>query len=268
MYTTQTYRMNRTWNAILTIAGRDIMKFLRDPMRLVFALILPAVIGGVSGILQGNIAQGLSYSLVSFSIVGLLAMSLFQGPMSGLTSLMEDRESNFSQELFIAPISRYAIVFGKILGESIVALAQSIVLLVLAVLLLKIPISPLTLLLFIPVALLIALLGGSMGVLLISLFSNQRTANQIMPFLLMPQFFLAGAFLPLQGLPWYVDLLSRIVPMRYAVDLLRGIFYLGQPEYTQVVMMNPLMNLIIISILFIVMLVAGTWFFVRSERNQ
>ena len=36
-------------------------------------------------------------------------------------SLIEDRENDFTQELFIAPISRYAIVFGKILGEALVA---------------------------------------------------------------------------------------------------------------------------------------------------
>jgi hypothetical protein len=61
----------------------------------------------------------------------------------GVISLIEDRENDFSQEIFVSPISRYAIVFGKIL----------------------------------------------------------------------------------------LDILSKISPLRYAVDLTRGIFYAGQPEY-------------------------------------
>jgi ABC-2 type transport system permease protein len=262
-------RISITWNAILTIAGRDVTRFLREPMRLIFTLVLPIVlVGGLSGPLQSNFGQAVSYNLMTFSITGLLAMSLFQSTMSGLISLIEDRTSDFSQELFIAPISRYAIIFGKILGETIVALGQGIVLVILGILIFGIPVSLISLLLIIPVSLIICLLGGALGVLLTSLFSTQRTANMIMPFLLFPQLFLAGVFLPVRNLPWYLDILSKITPMRYAVDLTRGIFYMGQPEYAQVVLFNPLLNLIIIAILFAVLLISGTFLFVRSERNR
>ncbi len=42
----------------------------------------------------------------------------------GLVSLIEDRENDFSQEIFISPVSRYSIIFGKILGETYVSLVQ------------------------------------------------------------------------------------------------------------------------------------------------
>jgi ABC-2 type transport system permease protein len=265
----QKNRINITWNAILTIAGRDVTRFLREPMRLIFSLILPIVlVTGLSGPLQSNFGHAVSYNLMTFSMTGLLAMTLFQSAMSGLMSLIEDRENDFTQELFIAPISRYAIVFGKILGESLVALVQGVVLVALGVLIFGVPMSLTTLLFIIPVSLITCLLGGSLGVLLISLFSNQRTANMVMPFLLFPQFFLAGIFLPLRNLPWYLDLLSKIIPMRYAVDLTRGIFYAGRPEFTQVVLLHPLINLIVIAILFTIFLCVGTLLFVRGERNR
>jgi ABC-2 type transport system permease protein len=269
-YTTeQKYRMNATWNAILTIAGRDVMRFLRDPMRLIFSLILPIIlVGGLSGPMQSNLGQAVKYSLITFGITGMLAMSLFQTTMQGLVSLIEDRENDFSQELFVAPISRYAIVFGKIFGESFVALVQGVVLVIMGTLLFGVPVSLPNLLLLIPISLIICLFGGSFGVLLTSLFSNQRTANQIMPFLMIPQFFLAGVFLPIRVLPWYLDILSKITPMRYAVDLIRGIVYAGRSEYAQVVLLHPLVNLVAIIFLFTIFLVTGTILFVRSERNR
>jgi ABC-2 type transport system permease protein len=267
--TNQGRRLNITWNAILTIAGRDVTRFVREPMRLVFSLILPLIlIGGLAGPMQSNFGRAVNYNLITFSMTGLLAMTLFQTAMSGLMSLIEDRENDFTQELFIAPISRYAIVFGKILGESLVALVQGVVLVLVGVLIFGVPMSFSTLLLIVPVSLITCLLGGAFGVLLVSLFSNQRTANMVMPFLMFPQFFLAGIFLPLRSLPWYLDILSRITPMRYAVDLTRGVFYAGRPEAADVLLMHPIFNLIIIAVLFALFLCIGTFFFVRAERNR
>ncbi|GHO96915.1 ABC transporter [Reticulibacter mediterranei] len=267
--TNQGRRLNITWNAILTIAGRDVTRFVREPMRLAFSLILPLIlIGGLAGPMQSSFGSAVHYSLITFSMTGLLAMTLFQTAMSGLMSLIEDRENDFTQELFIAPISRYAIVFGKILGESLVALVQGVVLVLVGVLLFHVPMSFSTLLFIVPVSLISCLLGGAFGVLLVSLFSNQRTANMVMPFLMFPQFFLAGIFLPVRSLPWYLDILSRITPMRYAVDLMRGVFYAGRPEAADVLLMHPIFNLIIIAVLFTLFLCIGTFFFVRAERNR
>lgn len=267
-YTQPRNRVSVTWNALLTIAARDVMRFLRDPMSLFFSLVLPIIlITGLSGTLQSNLGQAVQYNLVSFSVVGMLAMTLFQTTMMGLVSLIEDRESDFSQELFIAPISRYAIVFGKILGESLVALVQGIALIIMGALFFGLNLSLSSVLILIPVSLIISLFGGSFGVLVISLFSSQRTANRVIPFLIFPQFFLAGVFMPIRVLPWYLDIISKITPMRYAVDLVRGIVYMGRPEYSQAVLLHPFINLIAIVVMFVIFLVTGTLLFVHRERN-
>jgi ABC-2 type transport system permease protein len=98
--------------------------------------------------------------------------------------------------------------------------------------------------------------------------SSQRAANQIFPFIMLPQYFLAGVFSPIRILPWHLDFLSKISPMRYAVDLTRGVFYAGRPDYPQVVLFEPMLNLVVIVGLFLVFLALGTWLFVRSERNR
>src|SRR5258708_7640180 len=158
----QKHMISATWNAILTIAGRDVMRFMREPMRLIFSLILPIIlVGGLSGTMQSGLGQAVRFNLLTFGITGMLAMNLFMTTMQGLISLIEDRVSDFSQELFVAPISRYAIVFGKIFGESLVGLAQGVVLVILGVVLFGVPLSLTNLLLLIPISLIICLFGGS-----------------------------------------------------------------------------------------------------------
>ncbi len=56
--------------------------------------------------------------------------------------------------------------------------------------------------------------------------------------------------------------------MRYAVDLARGVFYAGQPDYAKVVLHEVPFNLLVIAVLFTLFLVVGTWLFVRGERNR
>jgi ABC-2 type transport system permease protein len=113
-----------------------------------------------------------------------------------------------------------------------------------------------------------ALYGGAFGVMMLSLATSRRAADQIFPFILLPQYFTAGIFAPIKVLPFYLEILSRLSPLRYAVDLTRGIFYLGQPEYDSVVLASPFVNLATLGASFVIFMVIGTFLFVRSERNR
>ncbi len=258
----------REFNAILTIAYRDVLKFLRDPTRIIGSLILPLLFVAVlGGSLQANLGKSVGYNLLIFTFTGVFAQTLFQSTAFGIISLIEDRENDFSQEIFISPISRYSIVFGKILGESLVALVQGAALIILGFFI-GLHLTPLYVPGLLLVALVVCLLGGAFGLILLSLFGSQRAANQVLPFLIFPQFFLAGVFSPIRVLPWYIDILSRISPLRYAVDLSRNVFYAGQTDYDKVVLQGPLPNVAIVAGLFLVFLVIGTALFVRSERNR
>jgi ABC-2 type transport system permease protein len=255
-------------SAILTIASRDVIKLMRDRTRLGFMVVFPFIfIGLMGGTLQGNLGRAAGFNFVGFVFTGVLGMTLFQSSAQGLISLIQDRENDFSQEMFVAPISRYAIVFGKITGETVVAFLQSLPTIALAVVL-RVPLSPAQLLLLLPASILSCLLGGAFGVAAMALFSNQRAAQQIFPFLLFPQFFLAGIFNPIKVLPWYLSIVSLISPMRYAVDLLRDIAYAGGPEYSRVVLFGPLTNLAVMAAMFVAFLTFGTWLFVRQETNR
>lgn len=258
----------RDFSAILTIAYRDMIKFLRDPARLISTLVFPLIfIGILGGSLQSNLGKGAGYDFLAFTFTGVFAQTLFQSAAMGVISLIEDRENDFSQEIFVSPISRYSIVFGKIVGESLVAMTQGLAIVLFGVLI-GIHISVTQSLGLVLVGIVMCLLGGAFGVVAMANLGSQRAANQIFPFILLPQYFLAGIFAPIKVLPIYLEVLSRISPLRYAVDLARGVFYVGQADYSKVVLDSPLLNLAVIAGMFFVFLFSGTLLFVRRERNR
>jgi ABC-2 type transport system permease protein len=255
-------------SAIAAIATRDFFKFLRDRSRLVLAFLVPFLLMFLLGsTLQLNLGRAVGFNFIGFTFTGVLGLTIFQSSMQGLASLLDDRQNDFAQELFVAPVSRYAIICGKILGETMVALAQTIPLVAFA-LVLRVPISPEQLALLVPVALVSCLLGGSFGLVAMAAINTQQVANQIFNFLLLPQLFLAGVFNPIAALPWYLAVLSRLSPLRYVVDLFRDVLYAGRPEYHKVVLLDPVTNLVTIALMCAVFMLAGTALFVRRETNR
>jgi len=260
--------MTHEINAILAIALRDFTKLLRDRPRLVISFIFPILfIGALGGSLQAGFGEAVGYNMITFIFTGVLAQNLFQSTASGVISLIEDRENDFSQEIFVSPISRYSIIFAKILGETLVSLVLGVGIIAFGFII-GIPITASLLITMIPAGIIACLFGGAFGVIVLANLGSQRTANQVFPLIMFPQFILAGVFSPIKELPMFLDVLSRISPMRYAVDLMRGVYYAGAPEYDLVVLSPVLYNLAVIAVMFIVFLFIGTTIFVRNERNR
>ncbi|HYU81128.1 MAG TPA: ABC transporter permease, partial [Candidatus Polarisedimenticolia bacterium] len=184
-------------SAILALAHRDFIKLLRDRQRMVADFAFPLIFIGILGTsLQagfGNQAGGLN--LLDYVFTGVLAQTVWQSSALGLISLLADREQDFSQEIFVSPISRYSIILGKILGESLVALPQALGIIAFGFIL-QIHMGPDQLARMALAMLVIALFGGAFGVIVLANLSSQRAANQIFPFVILPQFFLAGIFNP------------------------------------------------------------------------
>jgi ABC-type multidrug transport system, permease component len=255
-------------SAVLAIAHRDFIKLIRDRARLISDLAFPLIFIGILGTtLQAGFGTTSDYNLLTFVFTGVLGQTIWQSSALGVISLIADREQDYSQEMFVSPVSRYSIIAGKIVGESLVALPQAGAILVLGFAL-GVRLSVPVLLALIPVAFVVAIFGGAFGILVLSNLRSQQAANQIFPFVMLPQFFLAGVFNPIGKLPWYLDILSHLSPMRYAIDLVRDVYYAGLPDATPVALLDAPANLAIIGALFVIFMLVGTTLFVRSERNR
>lgn len=259
-------------NAVLTIALRDFTKLIRDRFRLIISFIFPIIfIGALGTSLQANIGSFIAFNYLTFTFTGVLAQTLFSSTASGIISLIQDRENDFSQEMFVSPISRYSIIIGKILGETMVALVQAVGVILFALFMsifFPIDISLTQLIISLPAIFVACMFGGAFGVLVLAALGSQRSANQLFPFVIFPQFFLAGVFNPIKELPLPIWILSRIAPMTYAVDFFRGLYYWGHPDYDAVVLYPPIVDFAIISTMFLIMITVGTYLFVRNERNR
>lgn len=262
-------------NAMAAIAFRDLLKFVRDRGRVVGTLVFPAVfilvLGGTFG---AAAASGYDFDIYTFVFLGVLAQNMWQSSAMGIISLIDDRENDFSQAVFVAPLSRYTIVGGKIVGESLVSLAQSVVILAFGFII-GIRMDIVQVLWLIPVSVLICLYGGAFGLIVMANMKSQRAAQQVFPFLIMPQFFLGGVITPIDALGQdgtvagrALDLLSRISPLRYGVDYLRGVFYGGADVGRGAVLATPAFNLLVMAVVGAAFLIVGTALFVRRERSR
>ncbi len=258
----------RELSGILVIAHRDVVKLFRDRSRLVADIAFPLIFIGILGTsLQAGFGSRSGINLLTFVFTGVLAQTVWQSSALGVISLIADREQDFTQEIFVSPISRYSIVFGKILGESLVALPQGIAIIAFG-LVLGVPLALGTLIALAPILLVIAAFGGAFGILVLSNLGSQRAANQIFPFIMLPQFFLAGVFNPINNLPPFLDIPSHLAPMRYAVDLLRDVYYGSHPDTQPVPILGTATNLAIVAAMATAFILIGTALFVRSERNR
>ncbi|MBM4408998.1 MAG: hypothetical protein FJ038_10470 [Chloroflexi bacterium] len=255
-------------SAILVIAHRDFVKLLRDRVRLFADLTLPVGLVLLLGpALQAGFGSPGGIDVTTFVFTGVLAQTVWQSAALGVISLVADREEDFSQEIFVSPVSRYSIVIGKILGEALVALPQAAAILLVG-LLIGVRIDPLVMLTLLPVLLALAVFGGAFGLLVLSRMQSQRSANQVFTFLMLPQFFLAGVFAPIHDLPPALAAVAAIAPMRYAVELTRNVFYGLQPDQVAPVIWPAGVNLAITGGMFLAFLGLGTALFVRTERNR
>jgi ABC-2 type transport system permease protein len=253
-------------SALGIIAQRDVIKLIRDRPRLAVNLAFPVLlIAGLGGLLQATVGRVTGLSTITLSFTGVLAASLFQSAAAGMISIVEDRENDFSRELFIAPVSRLALLAGKISGESAVALFQGVLITGFA-LLFGVRIAGWQLLGLAGTGLASCALGAAFGLATIAALPSQRSAMQIFQFLIIPQYVLGGVLVPLTNAPRLLADIAWLMPMRYCVELTRAVFYAGSSGYRQVVTVGPAADLVVISVLTVLLLTVGAWLFSYRER--
>ena len=258
--------LGRELSALLAIAQRDVTKLLRDRPRLAVNLAFPILlIGGLGAILQPVVGPATGLSAVTLAFTGVLAASLFQSAAAGMISVVEDRENDFSRELFVTPVLRLTLVAGKVAGETLVASCQGAFIVVFA-LGFGVRISVPQLALMLGPCLACCLLGGAFGLATIAVLPNQRSAMQIFQFLIIPQYVLGGVLVPLRGVPSYLQVLAQAMPMRYVVELTRAAYYAGTPGYREAVTGRPLLDAAVTGSLFVILMTAGVVIFGYRER--
>jgi len=211
--------------AIYTIWYRDVIRFSRNRARILASLGQPLlflfVFGAGLSPAMGAMAGG-NLKFEQFMFPGILAMAVLFTAIFAAVSIVWDREFGFLKEVMVAPVSRVAVALGKLAGGSTVAMFQgSLVLLFAPLLGIKLTLDQA--LILIGLMLLLALVMSALGILVAARQRSMEGFQVIMNFIMLPMFFLSGAFFPLNGVPIWMEVLARVNPVTYGVDPLRQV---------------------------------------------
>ncbi|HEV7452707.1 MAG TPA: ABC transporter permease [Pseudonocardiaceae bacterium] len=212
--------------AAFVVWQRELIRFVKDPARVVSALVQPVLFLFVLGVGLSSIvnAGNGSVDFKTFLFPGVLATSvLFTAAFSGI-SMVWDREFGFLREMLVAPVSTMAILTGKCVGGATVATLQSLVLLALAGLV-GVPYSPVMMLALAGLMFLMAFMITALGMVLAARIKQVQSAMPMVQLIITPLMFLSGALFPLSGLPIWLAVLTQLNPMTYAVEPMRSVVF-------------------------------------------
>jgi ABC-2 type transport system permease protein len=214
------------------------VRFVRQRNRVFGAIGQPVIFWLLFGVglgptfrLGADAAAKVSYTEYFFP--GSLVLILLFTAIFATISVIEDRREGFLQSVLVAPIPRWSMVLGKVLGGSLLALAQGLVFLALG---LTLGIR-FTLVSVAEIVLLLAVVSvalTSLGFVLAWRMDSTQGFHAVMCVLLMPMWLLSGAFFPPPplgpGAPWVQRGLSLVMqanPLTYGVAGLRRLIYAG-----------------------------------------
>lgn len=209
--------------AIRAIARREIIRFLRARSRIVAAVATPLVWFCAFGLGLGS-AFDIRYGEIGYAeflAPGIIAMTvLFASTLSGMSIIM-DKEFGILKELLVAPISRVSLVLGKLIGGMATSLIRAVLITFLFCMILKINMNILEYCGVLAIICLIAIGFGGFAVAIATRMESMEGFGLTVELIVMPIFFMSGAFFPVENLPGWLSTVVVLNPLTYGVDGLR-----------------------------------------------
>ena len=207
---------------------RELIRFERTRTRILSGLIQPLLFLIVMGYgMSGLVGTTAGFDFKKFMFPGIMAMSVVTTAIFSGMSIVWDREFGFLREMLVAPTSRASLALGKTAGGATVAAAQGTIMLILAPLI-GVRLTPVLVLEIIGLELLMAIALTAFGVFVATHIERMEGFQVVMQMLLFPMIFLSGALFPLNSLPSWLNVLTHINPLTYAVAPLRQVVFAAQ----------------------------------------
>jgi len=174
---------------------------------------------------KGTVSGNPNY--FSFLAPGMMMMVVMFSVMQGLPrAISHEKEAGTFDGILAAPTSRFSIIMGKTIAQSVRGVIQGSVVLILALLLFGVNVTgPLWLVVLLLLLGIFSFIG--LGIAITSLATDEETAGTFMMVLQFPMMFLSGVFFPIEQMPWYMQGISRALPLTYAVQAMRKVVVLG-----------------------------------------
>lgn len=248
-------------SAIYILWLRELKRYVRSRAQIVASLGQPLLYLLVLGFGLGPVFQKAGNgSYLQFVAPGVISMTiLFSSVFSGIAMLW-DRQFGFLKETLVAPVPRIEVMIGRTLGGATVAVIQGTLILIVCLIAgfrpAHLALFPLAFLFMGLIAIVFAALGTAFG----SILQDMQGFQLIMNFMVLPIFFLflSGALFPLSDLPKPLAVITRLDPLTYGVDALRGVF-INASHFAMVV------DLSVLCVIAVAFLTLGGYLFSRIQ---
>ncbi|NYI06463.1 ABC transporter permease [Allostreptomyces psammosilenae] len=203
--------------------GRYWRQTLASRIGIVFGVLQPLLYLVLFGPVLANVRLGTAGDSWQVLVPGLLVqLGLFSAAFAGFGILIE-KQHGVVERMRVTPVSRLALVLGRVLRDVVVLLIQSVLIVLVAVPFgLRAPLGG-VLIGFAFVALLTVSLA-SLSYALAMRAASPQTFAPVINSVNMPAMLLSGILLPMALAPMWLDVMSRFVPFRYMVDAVREVF--------------------------------------------
>lgn len=163
----------------------------------------------------------------NFLVPGVLCLILLVVTMM-MTSLavVREREIGTLEQIIVTPIKPLELMIGKVIPFAAIGMINVATIVVVAALVFKVTVAGSLLLLFaLTVVFLTASLG--MGLLVSTVTRTQQQAMMVSFFIMQPSVLLSGFMFPLDSMPTPIRAITYLIPVRYYLEIVRGIFLRG-----------------------------------------
>jgi ABC-2 type transport system permease protein len=141
-------------------------------------------------------------------------------------SFLRERSQGTLERLMASPLRRPEIVIGYMIAFTIVALVQALEVLVFSLAVLHVHNAGNVLLIF-GIETLLVLAAVNLGIFLSTFARTEFQAVQFIPIVIVPQLLLSGIIVPVAAEPGWLQVVSNVLPLTYAVDGLRDVMLKG-----------------------------------------
>lgn len=227
-----------------TLWWREVVRFYRQKARVVGVIASPVlfwvVIGSGFGRSMRLGGSGEGQPFLNFFYPGALIMIVLFTSIFTMMSVIEDRKAGFLLSVMVAPVSRSAIVLGKVLGGTTLATVQGLIFLVFAPLV-DVHIGFGSWLLVVLTVFLVSFALTALGFAIAWPMDSSQAFHAVINLFLIPMWMLSGALFSLKGASDWLRVLMEINPLTYGVEALRDLLYPGsQGEFSLLASMSTL----------------------------
>jgi len=218
-----------------TLWWREMVRFFRQRDRVMGALGTPLVFWLLLGSGLGKSFSAPSapegHGYLEYFFGGTIVLVLLFTAIFSTISIIEDRREGFLQAVLVAPVGRFALVLGKILGGTTLALVQGLLFLLLAPFV-GISFSIASVMWLVMVMFLLAFALTGLGFLLAWGMDSTQGFHAIMNLFLIPLWLLSGAVFQPSGAPTFMRWIMVCNPVSYGVIAIRHGLYWSAPLAT------------------------------------